>query len=317
VEALSVDEKQLPTPQAPLKRKKISNRKLQDYSWAYLMVAPTVIGLCILNLWPIVQTAYISLTRSNGFGAATFVGLNNYQSMFTDPQVLQATINTLIYTAISAPLGIFISLIVAVLMNTKIRGKSLYRTIFFLPVVATPAAVAMVWRWLLDYKYGIVNYVLSRVGISGPNWIGDSNYVMTTIVIVGIWSMLGYNMIILLAGLQEIPETYYEAADIDGAGPIRKFFSITVPLLSPTMFFVTVTTMIGSLQVFDYIYMMVDKGNPALPNAISLVYLFYRYSFVDYNQGYGSAIVMLLLVIILIITLIQLKLQKKWVHYES
>lgn len=312
----ALSENQTTYPNAPLKKKHISKSKLQDYAWGYLMVAPTILGLLILNIWPIIQTIYISLTKSNGFGSATFVGLKNYQTMFQDSQVLQATINTAIYTLISAPVGIFLSLIVAVLLNSKIKGKSFYRTIFFLPVVSTPAAVAMVWRWLLDYNYGIVNYILSLVGIKGPNWIADSSFVLISIIIVGIWSMLGYNMIILLSGLQEIPETFYEAAEIDGAGPVRKFFSITLPLVSPTMFFVVITTMISSLQVFDYIFMIVDKLNPALPNAMSLVYLFYQYSFVQYNKGYGSAIAVLLLAIIMVITAIQLKLQKKWVHYE-
>lgn len=213
------------------------------------------------------------------------------------------------------PFIIIFSLLVAVLLNQKIKGKSIYRVIYFLPMVAAPAAVAMVWKWLFNSEFGLINYLLSLIGIQGPQWVSDPNFALIAIAIVGIWSAVGYNMILLLAGLQEIPKDYYEAANVDGAGPIRTFFKITLPLLSPTMFFVVVTSVIGSLQVFDTIFMMIDKTNVAIEGTQSLVYLFYKYSFVVNDQGYGSAIVMLLLAIIMVITFIQLKVQKKWVHY--
>ncbi len=295
---------------------KSRSMKAIDYTWGYLMIAPTILGLIVLNVWPLIQTAYLSFCNLSGFGKAAFVGFDNYTKLFKDTEVWQALGNTLIYTLISAPLGMLFSLIVAVLLNSKIKGKSIYRTLFFLPVVSTPAAVAMVWRWLLNKDYGFVNYLLSLVGITGPNWVSDSKYVLLTLIVVGIWSSLGYNMVILLSGLQEIPTTFYEAAEIDGANRFQKFYKITVPMVSPTLFFVAITSMISSLQVFDLIFMMIGKASPALPNAESLVYVFYKYSFVIYNKGYGSAIAMLLFVIIMIFTVIQLKLQNKWVHYE-
>jgi multiple sugar transport system permease protein len=291
-------------------------QKVVDYTWGYLMVAPTIIGLIILNVWPLIQTVYLSFCKLSGFGQAQFAGLSNYIKLFQDSDVMHATVNTLVYTVISAPLGIFLSLIVAVLLNAKIGGRGIYRTIYFLPVVSTPAAVAMVWKWLLNYDYGFVNTILRNIGLPAPNWISDSRYVMATIIIVGIWSGLGYNMVILLSGLQEIPATFYEAAEIDGANSVRKFFSITIPLVSPTLFFVVITTMIGSLQVFDLIFMMIGTSNPALPNVESLVLLFYKYSFQIYNKGYGSAIAVVLFVLIMIFTAIQLIFQKKWVHYD-
>ncbi|MFA9379741.1 MAG: carbohydrate ABC transporter permease [Acetanaerobacterium sp.] len=300
----------------PFANKKHFTRKTQDYIWAYIMIAPTIIGLCILNIWPILQTFYLSFFKQIGFAPAHWVGLSNYIGMFTNQDIFRSILNTFVYTIITVPVGIFLSLIIALLLNSNIKGKSIYRTIYFLPVVSVSAAVAMVWRWLLNADYGIINYLLSLVGIKGPNWIADPKIAIITIIIVGIWSGLGYNMIIFLAGLQEISQTYYEAADIDGANAFRKFINITIPLVSPTMFFVVITTMISSLQVFDYIYMIVDKGNPALPYVQSLLYIFYKYSFSMGDKGYGSAVAMLLLVIILIITLIQLKLQKKWVHYD-
>lgn len=182
-------------------------------------------------------------------------------------------------------------------------------------MVAAPAAIAMVWRWLYNSEFGLINYLLSIIGIKGPQWLSDPKIAMISIAIVGIWSSVGYNMVLLLAGLQEIPKDYYEAASIDGASPIRQFFTITLPLVSPTMFFVVVTSIISAMQVFDVIFMMIDKTSVALEGTQSLVYLFYQYSFVMNDKGYGSAIVMLLLVIIMIITAVQVKVQEKWVNY--
>ena len=184
-------------------------------------------------------------------------------------------------------------------------------------MIAVPSAVAMVWRWLYNTDFGIINYSLSKMGIKGPDWLADPNYILTSIILVGIWTCIGYNMVILLAGLQDIPKTYYEAAEIDGANAANKFFHITIPLISPTMFFVIVTSVISSLQVFDFIFMMVPAQNPSIGNVQSLVYLFYKYTFVTYNRGYGSAIVTFLLVITFILTIIELKLQKKWVVYAD
>ena len=294
---------------------KISVKNKRDWSWGYFMVAPTMIGLFILNIFPIFQTMYLSFTKSGSFGKVTFVGLENYQKLIQDKLVIQSFINTFKYTLITVPLGVILSLLVAVLLNTKIKGKTVYRTLFFLPVVSAPAAVAMVWKWIFNSDYGMINNFLKALGMNGINWLTNPNTALWAVAIVGIWSMIGYNMIILLAGLQEIPETYYEAAKIDGAGPVRQFFSITLPLVTPTLFFVIITTLIGSLQVFDVIYMMISRSNAALPYVQSVVVLFYRYAFEMNMKGYGSAIIILLFVIILIITYIQLKLQKKWVHY--
>ena len=235
--------------------------------------------------------------------------------MFKDPAVLGATFNTFKYAIIVVPVTVILSLIVAVFLNKKIKGVSVYRTIYFLPMVAAPAAIAMVWRWLYNSEFGLINYLLSIIGIKGPQWLSDPKVAMISIAIVGIWSSVGYNMVLLLAGLQEIPKDYYEAASIDGASPIRQFFTITLPLVSPTMFFVVVTSIISAMQVFDVIFMMIDKTSVALEGTQSLVYLFYQYSFVMNDKGYGSAIVMLLLVIIMIITAVQVKVQEKWVNY--
>jgi multiple sugar transport system permease protein len=296
-------------------KNKISKSKLNEWMWGYIMILPTFIGLMILNIIPAIQTLVLSFEKSGAFGKSTWVGLDNYIKLFKDPDVIQATINTLKYAILVVPATAIISLIVAVLLNKKMRGVSVYRTIYFLPMVAAPAAIAMVWRWLYNSEYGLINYTLSLLGIKGPNWIADPKVALISIAIIGIWSTVGYNMILLLAGLQEIPRDYYEAANIDGASPIRQFFKITIPLVSPTMFFVVVTSIMSAFQVFDVIFMIVEQGNPALIKTQSLVYLFYKHSFLLNDKGYGAAIIMLLLAIIMAITLIQVKLQKKWVNY--
>lgn len=298
-----------------LKVTKLSKSTVNEWAWAYLMIGPTLIGLLILNIIPAIQTLMLSFQKVGAFGTGEWVGFNNYIKLFKDEAVIRATFNTFKYAIIVVPLTVVFSLIVAVLLNKKIKGVSTYRTIYFLPMVAAPAAIAMVWRWLYNSQFGLINYLLSLIGIKGPQWLSDPKVAIISIAIVGIWSSVGYNMVLLLAGLQEIPADYYEAARIDGAGPIRQFFTITLPLVSPTLFFVIVTSIIGAMQVFDVIFMMIDKTSMAIEGTQSLVYLFYQYSFVVNDKGYGSAIVMLLLGIIMIITVIQVKVQDKWVNY--
>ncbi|MGX7419325.1 carbohydrate ABC transporter permease [Carnobacterium gallinarum] len=299
-----------------MKQSALSKRNRQKYFWAFILVAPTLLFVLIMNIWPIIQTFYFSLNQIKGLGVPKWIGFENYIKAFQDKDLASSIWNTAIYTVVTVPIGTFLSLITAVFLNTKIKGKSFFRVLYFIPVVSAPAAIAMVWRWLYNSDYGLINYLLSLIGINGPNWIGDSHFVLIAVMIVGIWSGVGYNMIILLGGLQDIPKSYYEAAEIDGASSIRKFFSITLPMLSPTLFFVVTTSFIGALQVFDLIFMMVDKANPAIKSAQSIVYLFYRATFVNNDKGYGAAIAIILLVIIMFCTFIQMQLQKKWVHYR-
>lgn len=294
---------------------KLKNAKHNEWMWGYILVAPTVIGLLILNIIPLIQIFILSFQKTGDFGFSQWAGFENYKRLFSDPAVWQATGNTLKYVLMVIPFIIIFSLLVAVLLNQKIKGKSIYRVIYFLPMVAAPAAVAMVWKWLFNSEFGLINYLLSLIGIQGPQWVSDPNFALIAIAIVGIWSAVGYNMILLLAGLQEIPKDYYEAASIDGAGSIRQFFSVTLPLVSPSLYFVMVTSIISAFQVFDVIFMMIDKTSMAIESTQSLVYLFYQHSFTVNDKGYGSAIIMLLLAIIMVITFIQSKIEKKWVHY--
>lgn len=300
-----------------LANRKPTKRQLNEWVWGWFLIAPTIIGLIILNIIPIFQTLYLSLFKSGDFGRGNiFVGLDNYVKMFTDDQVWHAVGNTLLYTVLVIPMSITISLIVAVFLNEKIIARTTYRTIYFIPMIAAPAAVTMVWKWLYNNQFGLLNYMLENLGLPRVDWINDPNVALISISIIGIWSIIGYNVVLMLAGLQEIPKDYYEASMIDGAGPIKQLFNVTIPLLSPTLFFITVTTIIQSMQVFDFIYMMIDVTSPAYDNTVSLVYLFYNNSFKYGDKGYGSAIVMLLLVIIMVITVFQMKAQKKWVNYR-
>jgi multiple sugar transport system permease protein len=240
--------------------------------------------------------------------------------MVHDSEFGRALVNTLAYTGLGL-LSIPLAIVFAALLNRPgLRGLGVYRTLFFLPVVTMPVAVGMVWRWLYNGDYGLVNYLLSLVGVDGPNWIADPRVALYALVAVGVWSSIGYNLVIFLAGMQAIPKEYYEAAEIDGAGPLRQFVSVTLPLLSPTAFFVSVISVIGSLQLFDLVYVMAGSGaaarsNPAFPRLETVVQLFYDRAFVTNDRGYAAAIVMVLLLIIIALTALQFRLQKRWVHY--
>ena len=293
--------------------KKISLRRREEFFWGWLFILPTMVGLIVLNIIPIFQTIYQSFFKTGDFGRGNiFVGLSNYVRLINDKDVWQALANTLKYAVTEVVVSIAISLVLAVLLNKKIRFRAGYRTIFFLPMIAAPAAIAMVWRWLYNTEFGLLNNLFG----TKINWISNPNFAIYSIAVIGIWSILGYNIVLFLAGLQEIPNDYYEASSIDGASGIRQFFNITLPLLSPTIFFVVVTRVIGALQVFDLIFMVVDITNPALTKTQSLVYLFYRYSFTQANRGYGSTIVVLLLLVIMFVTIFQIIAQKKWVFYN-
>ena len=288
----------------------------RDWLWAYVMIAPTGLGLLVFYLWPILRTLYFSFTDWGAFGSYEWTGLENYRTLVGDEVVVEALRNTFLY-AFLVLLGIPLSVVVATLLNTKgLRGVGLYRTLYFLPVVTMPVAVAIVWQWIYNGQFGILNFLLSLVGIEGTSWLTNPDTALVAIGAVGIWMSLGYNVVILLAGLQGIPAHYYEAAQIDGAGPVRRFFSITVPLLTPSSFFVTVLQLIHALQVFDLVFVMIEETNPALPRVRSVVYLFYQEAFVNNDRGYAAAIVMALLIVILVMTLVQFRLQRRWVHYD-
>jgi len=295
--------------------------RLKDNLWGWLFVLPTITGIIILNIYPIVRTIWQSLNRVGDFGIGNeFVGFANYVRLFEGGPlgggtIWQATYNTLLYTAIVVPISIAIGLILAVFLNGPIRGRTVFRTIYFLPMVVAPAAIAMVWRWLFNSQFGLIN---NTFGVE-VHWITSAGswIPLVSLAVVGIWMVIGYNMILFLAGLQNIPRDYYEASAIDGASGIRQFFTITVPLISPMMFFVTVTSVMATMQMFDAVFMMIGtSGNPAMPRTQTLVFYFYRLAFMERHWDRGAVVVVWLMFIIAGFTLIQFIIQRKWVHYE-
>ena len=293
-------------------KNKLSPAARREENWAWLMVAPTIAGLIILNLWPFVQTIYTSFCEHLGFGHYRFTGIDNFVRMFQNAEFWKATWNTILFCILTVPVGLFLSLLVAMLLNAKIKFKGGFRTIFFLPMVCAPAAVTMVWRFIFNGEYGILNSLFgTRIG-----WITDPKFVMISCAVVAIWSNIGYDAVLLLAGLQNIPKTLYEANSIDGAGKVKQFFTITLPMVSPTLFVVMIMRLMSSVKVYDLIYMMVEETNPAVTSVQSLMYLFYRSSFVAGERGYGSAIVLWTVLLIGLVTIIQFYGQKKWVNYD-
>lgn len=306
---------------AAIKRdQKYSKLERQDWIWAYILVLPGLIGLMVFYIIPIFQSFYFSLVKWGDFNQYKFVGFSNYSRLFTDPSFWNALRNTGIYTIVFVPVTIFLAIVLAALLNSRIRWVGLYRSLYFLPVVTMPAAIAMVWKWLFHGDFGLINGILQQIGFAGRRWLTDPDTALLCIAVVGIWSSVGYRMVIFLAGLQSISKTYYEAASIDGAGPVKQFFKITLPLLTPTIFFVSVVTMINSLQVFDLVYMMI--GNQAGSLSVvheqtqSIVFFYYRTAFVLGEKGYAASIATILFLIILALTAAQMSLQKKWVYYD-
>ena len=294
-------------------KRKMTPAQKSQAKWGLAFVAPTMIGLLVLNFYPIFNTVYQSFFKTGDFGMGNvFVGLQNYATVLKGSEFWSSLLNTFKYALIEVPFSVVFALLLAVFLNRKIAFRGGYRTIFFLPMVAAPAAVAMVWRFLYNQQFGLINntFHTATAGLSDPKiaWI--------SVGVIGVWSIVGYNMILLIAGLQEIPHDYYEAAEIDGATGVKQFFRITIPLLSPTIFFILQTRIIGALQQFDLIFMVMDKSNPALPKTQTVVYYFYDYAFTKNLRGLGATIVVLMLIIIMAITVILQKSEKKWVFYN-
>lgn len=291
------------------RRRRLSN----DGWWPWLFVVPSFAGIGIFSIWPIVRTLYMSFTEAGPFGGEKWVGLANYSEMVHDPNVGWAILNSLEFTAIGL-IGIPLSLVLASIMNRPgFRLAGFYRTLFFLPFVAMPVAITLVWRMIFNGNFGILNQALEAVGIKGPFWLSTQGLLIVVISLIGVWGGLGFNIIVLSASLKGIPKDYYEAAELDGASKTRQFRSITVPLVSPTVFFLVVMQIIGGFQVFTALYVLMGRNNPQMAKSQTLVYLFYNEGFTLSHVGYAAAIAVLILVIIGAITGAQFAFQKKWV----
>lgn len=298
----------------------LSLRKKREYRAAYLMIAPVVVGIIIFFIIPTIWSIYLSFTEGPDYVTYEFVGLKNYFSLFAaNSDMWRELLNTVYYAFVSVALSLIVSVLLANALNKNIRFQTGFRVIYYLPSVTMAAAVGMVWRSLLNSQYGIINQALGLVGIKGPNWLTDPNFIMPGIILIGVWSTAGYNMIILLSGLKNIPKVYYEAAMIDGATPAKQFFHVTIPLLSPVLFFVSITSLMSGFKAFDVIYTLAGSGatvDKYMQYYRTMVYGVYEKGFLYHKLGMASAESVVLLVIILVLTLIQFRLQDKWVHYE-
>lgn len=280
----------------------------------YVLVLPTIIGLMLFSLGPVVASALLSFTRWDGLTAPVWTGIENYRLLFTDPLFWTALRNTLYYTVGSVVPSIILSLLLAMAVNQKIKGVVVFRTLFFLPVISPPVAIAILWGWLYNSQYGLIDAVLNRLGLSPVQWLSEPSTALPAIMVMSVWSGLGYNMVLFLAGLQGIPQELYEAAKIDGANRWVLFRHVTVPLLSPTTFFILVLSMISAFQLFDYVYIMTSGG--PMYSTMSIVLYIYQMAFQNFKMGYASALAYVLFVIIAVVTFIQFRLQRRWVHYE-
>jgi multiple sugar transport system permease protein len=281
---------------------------------AWFFLAPALLLIGVFFFLPVAASLLLSVTDFDIYGIANasntrFVGLQNYVKLLHTPDFWKALRNTFYFAFVGGPLTIAVSLGAALLLNSKlVRFKGFFRTIYFTPFVTTLVAVAIVWRYLYHTRYGLFNYGLSKLGIAAIDWLGDPHWAMPAIILMAVWKSFGYNMLIFIAGLQSVPEELYDAAEIDGAGAFRRFFSITLPMLAPTLVFISVITMIGYFQLFAEPYVM-TQGGP-LRSTTSVVLLMYEEGFRWWRMGYAAAIAFVLFVVILIATLLQFRLQK-------
>lgn len=278
----------------------------------YLFVLPNLIGFTIFGLFPIAFALYIAFTDWNLSSAPQFIGLKNFQTMMTDRLFWLSLRNSFYYTFGAVPLGVFAAFWLALLMNRKLPGMVIFRTAAFLPQITLTVAVAVVWSWIYHPEFGLANFMLKLIGVQGPRWIYSSAWAMPAVIIMSNWQGIGFATLILLAGLQGVPEELHEAASIDGASGWQKLRFVTVPLLSPTIFFVIVTSLIGAFQAFDQFYIL-TKGGPANATTPLTLYIFQN-GFQFFKMGYGAALSFVLFVIILIITFIQWRLANRWVY---
>lgn len=280
----------------------------------YLFLSPWLLGFVIFLAGPMIASFYLSFTQYKVIQAPSWIGLANYQRMLTDELFYHSLRVTLVYTAISVPLGIAAALGVAVLLNQKIIASGLFRTIFYLPSIISGVAVAIVFAWIFNFRFGILNYLLSLVGVAGPNWLGSPRWALWAFVLMSLWG-IGGNVVIFLAALQGVPQSLYEAAEIDGAGSWQRFWKITLPMISPALLFVFIMGVIGTFQTFTQSYIMTG-GGPANATLFYLLYL-YKNAFNWFEMGYASALAWVLFLIIMVCTLILLRSSTLWVHYEG
>ena len=284
-------------------------RALRTLPTAFLFLFPAVVILGTFNFYPALYSLYLSFFEWNGVSPARpFVGLQNYQRLFSSAEFWNSLRVTLLYAGAMTLAALALGMVVAVLLNQDIFGRAFYRALYFLPVITPTVAAGVVWKYLFDPSQGVVNRLLGGVGIQGPSWLTDPGWALVAVVVVGVWKRVGFNMVVYLAALQGIPKMYYEAAELDGANSWQCFRAITLPLLGPSTFFLSVTALIDAFQVFDLVYVM-TSGGPLKSTDVIGFYL-YRYGFRFYELGFASAIAYVMFALIFVVTVLQFRLSR-------
>jgi multiple sugar transport system permease protein len=296
---------------------KVTKREIRETIKGYLFISPWIIGFCVFTLYPMIFSLYSSFTFYDILSTQKWIGLRNYINIFTnDSSFIKSLQNTGYYVVFSVPLAIIFALSLALLLNTKVKGVKVFRTIYYLPSVLSGVAVTLLWMWIFNPVGGVINTVLGILGINGPAWFNDPRWAKPALIIMRLWHV-GGSMILFLAALQDVPRQLYEAAEIDGATGIKKFWHVTLPMISPTMLFITITGINGAFQVFDSAYIISrGTGGPADSTLFYNLYL-YNKAFGQLQMGYASALAWVLFAIIMVFTGIQLYVSKKWVYYEG
>lgn len=283
----------------------------------YLFILPTVVGLIVFRLGPIIAAFLASFTRWNIYTPPQWLNLGNYKEMLQSGESWLVLKNTLIFTALYVPAVVVLALIMALLVNRRLRGITFFRGLYFMPYITSMVAVAMVWNWIFSTRFGILNYVLRLLFDVNPPpaWLADKHYTLYVLIVVSVWKMAGFEMIILLAGLQGIPRELNEAARVDGANSRQVFFKVTLPLLSPVVFFVLIHSIINAFKTFEVTYAM-TQGKPNHASA-TLAYYIYENAFVFFRMGYASALAYVLLLFVGLVTLLNFVLKRRWVFYQA
>lgn len=302
--------------QRAVARPRMTGRERREAIEGYLFILPWVFGFLVFTAGPMLASLVLSFTKWGLIDTPVFIGVQNYVKMVQDPLVWHSLYVTARFTLLTVPLQLVFSLAVALILVRPIPGVYVYRGIFYLPNILGGVVTALLWMWVFNPEYGILNYLLSKIGITGPAWLADPQWALPAIVIMSVWNV-GASVILFIAGLQSIPGHLYEAAELDGAGGYAKLRHITLPMLSPTMIFVIITSVIGSFQVFDIAFVASSgDGGPVRSTLVYLLY-FYQNGFKYFNMGYASALIWLLMAIILLLTLLIFRSSSLWVFYEA
>jgi multiple sugar transport system permease protein len=296
---------------SPVRHRRLSREVL----WGYIFVGPWILGFLIFTLGPVLASLGLSFMDYELISAPTWRGLRNYAELITQDRLFGVSLfNTIYYTLFSVPLGIIVAFSLALLLNVQLPGMNVYRTVFYLPAVTAGVAVSLLWIWLFNPQFGLINYLLRSLGLPGPGWLVDPVWAKPAFILMSVWGV-GGTVVIFLAGLQGVSRSLYEAAEIDGANTLQRFRHVTIPMMTPVIFFNMIVGIIGSFQVFTSAYVM-TQGGPRDATLFYVLYLF-KQGFKLLRMGYAAAMAWILFVIIIVLTLIQLRLSRKWVYYEG